>query len=58
MDNIRAMIDAIEAGKALEVEQHFNAEMEERIANAVDARRKEISHNLMNPVQDDDSHGL
>lgn len=46
-ENVRDLIDAIEAGKATAIETAFEKVMSDKVYDAIDARRQEISHNLL-----------
>ena len=46
-DSIRAMVDAVEAGKTLEVEKHFEDAITAKLHDAIEVRRQEIASSLM-----------
>ena len=46
-ENVVNLIDAIQAGKSLDIEQNFNQVMAEKLHSAIDQRREELSRNLL-----------
>jgi hypothetical protein len=70
-ENIRKLINAIEAGSTIEIEQNFEAAMAEKLSDAIEARKEAIASSLfvepeeeaaeeeaVEEPEDDDSHGL
>lgn len=68
-EHIRKLIDAIESGRSVEIEQNFEAAMADKINDAIEARKEQIAANLLSPVppdseieiadvEEDESHGL
>lgn len=46
MSNIRNLIDAIEAGKTTEIQQHFEEIMSDKLLNAIEQRKHDIAQGL------------
>jgi hypothetical protein len=46
-ENVVNLIDAIQAGKSLDIEQNFNQVMAEKLHSAIDQRREELSRHLL-----------
>lgn len=46
-ENVVNLIDAIQAGKSLDIEQNFSQVMAEKLHSAIDQRREELSRNLL-----------
>lgn len=46
-ENVMGLIDAIAAGKSLEIENSFSQVMAEKLNSAIDLRREELSRNLL-----------
>ena len=46
MSNIRNLIDAIEAGKTTEIQQHFEEIMSDKMLNAIEQRKHDIAQGL------------
>lgn len=46
-ENVVNLIDAIEAGKSLDIEQNFSQVMAEKLHSAIDQRREELSRTLL-----------
>ena len=46
-ESLGNLIDAIQAGKSLDIEQNFNQVMAEKLHSAIDQRREELSRNLL-----------
>lgn len=73
-ENVKDLIDAIEAGKAVDIETAFEKVMSDKVYNAIEDRRAQLSYNLLGahdrvvedeepPViepddQDEESHGF
>lgn len=54
-ESVVNLIDAIQAGKSLEIEQNFNQAMAEKLNSAIDQRREELSRNLLStPVEEEE----
>jgi hypothetical protein len=47
------LIDAIQNGKSLDIEQNFNQAMAEKLHSAIDQRREELSRNLLTTPVDE-----
>lgn len=52
-ENVVNLIDAIQAGKSLDIEQNFNQVMAEKLHSAIDQRREELSRNLLTTPTDE-----
>lgn len=52
-ENVVNLIDAIQAGKSLDIEQNFNQVMAEKLHSAIDQRREELSRNLLTTPADE-----
>ncbi len=46
-ENVKDLINAIEAGKAVDIESAFEKVMSDKVYNAIEDRRTQISHNLL-----------
>jgi len=46
-ESVFNLIDAIQAGKSLDIEQNFNQVMAEKLHSAIDQRREELSRDLL-----------
>jgi hypothetical protein len=46
-ESVVNLIDAIQAGKSLDIEQNFNQVMAEKLHSAIDQRREELSRHLL-----------
>ncbi len=46
-ESVVNLIDAIHAGKSLDIEHNFNQVMAEKLHSAIDQRREELSRNLL-----------
>lgn len=53
--SVRGLIDAIHAGDSVAIEQNFETEMANRIADRIDGMRQEVAKSMFSsPVQEDD----
>lgn len=53
--SVRGLIDAIHAGDSVAIEQNFEAEMANRIADRIADMRQEVAKSMFSsPVQEDD----
>lgn len=52
-ESVANLIDAIQAGKSLDIEQNFNQVMAEKLHSAIDQRREELSRNLLTTPSDE-----
>lgn len=58
MSNVRDLIDAIEAGKSVDIQRHFEEIMTDKMISAIEQRKHDIAQNLMRSnTEEDDSHG-
>lgn len=58
MSNVRDLIDAIEAGKSVAIQRHFEEIMMDKMISAIEQRKHDIAQNLMqSKTEEDDSHG-
>lgn len=46
-ESLNNLIDAIQAGKSLDIDRNFNQVMAEKLNSAIDSRREELSRNLL-----------
>ena len=46
-ESLNNLIDAIQAGKSLDIDRNFNQVMAEKLNSAIDARREELGRNLL-----------
>lgn len=46
-ESVMNLINAIQAGKSLDIESSFNQVMAEKLNSAIDLRREELSRNLL-----------
>ena len=52
-ESVVNLIDAIQNGKSLDIEQNFNQAMAEKLHSAIDQRREELSRNLLTTPVDE-----
>lgn len=53
-ENVKELIDAMEAGKSLDIEASFNAIMSEKMVDAINTKRTEIAGSLFQtPVSEE-----
>lgn len=46
-ESLGNLVDAIQAGKSLDIDRNFNQVMAEKLNSAIDSRREELSRNLL-----------
>jgi hypothetical protein len=53
MDNIRQLIDAIEQGKSVDIQKHFEAVVADKMLDAIEQKKQQVTSTLFNKQSQD-----